>query len=101
MATAVKRKASNRKDEGSAAQGLLDLNEVLARHPGKPVLMPANADDVGGELLSILSKGLYTNPLDCLREYVQNSVDAGAERIAIKVQGNAVFINDTGAGMGL
>jgi DNA mismatch repair ATPase MutL len=49
---------------------------------------------------SILSKGLYTNPLDCLREYVQNSVDAGAERIAIKVQGNAVFINDTGAGMG-
>ena len=24
-------------------------------------------DDIGGQLLPILSKGLYTNPLDCIR----------------------------------
>jgi molecular chaperone HtpG len=63
--------------------------------------MPAKAEDIGGELLSILSKGLYTNPLDCLREYVQNGVDAGARRIAIKVTGNMVSINDDGHGMDL
>ncbi|MGE5445103.1 MAG: ATP-binding protein [Ignavibacteriales bacterium] len=55
--------------------------------------------DIGGELLPILSKGLYTNPLNCIREYVQNGVDAGASEIKIKVTGSSVIIFDNGTGM--
>jgi hypothetical protein len=55
--------------------------------------------DIGGQLLPILSKGLYTNPLDCIREYVQNSVDAGAKKVTIKITGNSVTIHDNGHGM--
>jgi hypothetical protein len=56
-------------------------------------------DDIGGQLLPILSKGLYTNPLDCIREYVQNGVDAGAQKVTIKITGNSVTIHDNGHGM--
>ena len=37
--------------------------------------------EVGGELLDILSRGLYSDAKDALREYVQNGVDAGAKHI--------------------
>jgi hypothetical protein len=30
------------------------------------VPLPLASGDIGGELIAILSKGLYTNPLDCL-----------------------------------
>jgi len=66
---------------------------------GKFVTIPAKDDDIGGQLLPILSKGLYTNPLDCIREYVQNSVDAGAKKVTIKITGNSVLVHDTGQGM--
>jgi HSP90 family molecular chaperone len=33
-------------------------------------------EDIGGEILPILTTGLYGNTLDALREYIQNSVDA-------------------------
>lgn len=56
-------------------------------------------DDLGGELLSVLSEGLYENPLHALREYVQNSVDALATGITIKVTGRSVFVTDDGEGM--
>lgn len=56
-------------------------------------------DEIGGELLNILSKGLYTNPLDAIREYVQNSIDANADEVEIQVTGNSVFIRDNGEGM--
>ena len=58
-------------------------------------------DDIGGELLAILTKGLYTNSMDCIREYVQNAVDAGADNVKIKITGNSVFIRDDGRGMDL
>lgn len=55
--------------------------------------------DIGAELLPILSKGLYTNPLDCIREYVQNGVDANATEVTIQITGNSVYIHDNGDGM--
>jgi hypothetical protein len=60
---------------------------------------PVSAEDVGGELLPILSKGLYTNPLDAIREYVQNAVDAIATQVTIQITGNSVWILDDGFGM--
>jgi hypothetical protein len=66
---------------------------------GKYGKIAAVDSDIGGQLLPILSKGLYTNPLDCIREYVQNSVDADAKSVSIKITGNSVIIHDTGHGM--
>jgi hypothetical protein len=63
--------------------------------------LAAQSGDIGGELIAILSKGLYTNPLDCLREYAQNGVDARATTITLKITGNTVMVYDDGVGMGL
>ena len=73
---------------------------LTASH-GKPIPLAASQQDIGGELMAILSKGLYTNPLDCLREYAQNAVDAKADSITIKITGNTAMIMDDGVGMGL
>lgn len=67
--------------------------------PGEVTRVPVSEDEIGGELLNILSKGLYTNPLDAIREYVQNSIDANADQVEIQVTGNSVFILDYGDGM--
>lgn len=77
------------------------LDEQLDEQPGKLMKLPINLEDVGGELLAVLSKGLYTNPLDCIREYVQNAVDAKASNVTIKITGNSVIIFDDGSGMNL
>jgi hypothetical protein len=61
--------------------------------------IPLDEHDIGAELLPILTKGLYTNPLDCIREYVQNGVDANATELTIKITGNSVLIRDNGTGM--
>lgn len=55
--------------------------------------------EVGGELLDILSRGLYSDARDALREYVQNGVDAGASQITITIDGPNVVIRDDGSGM--
>lgn len=55
--------------------------------------------DIGAEIISILTKGMYQDPRDALREYVQNGIDAGAKDITIKVRNNSVSIIDTGIGM--
>ena len=55
--------------------------------------------EVGGELLDILSRGLYSDAKDALREYVQNGVDAGADHILITVDGSQAVIRDDGHGM--
>ena len=54
---------------------------------------------IGGELISILTRGMYQDPRDTLREYVQNGVDANAQVIDIKVRGNSIIIEDDGSGM--
>src|SRR2546430_5358998 len=82
-------------------QTIFDLLDELDKQPGKPVEWPVHSEDIGGELLAILSKGLYTNPLDCIREYVQNAVDARAKNVTIKITGNSVVILDNGQGMSL
>lgn len=55
--------------------------------------------DIGAEVISILTKGMYQDPRDALREYVQNGIDAGADHISIKVRLNTVAITDNGSGM--
>lgn len=56
---------------------------------------------IGGRLLETITAGLYNNNLNCLREYVQNSIDAGAKNIEIYFEnGNQnLIILDDGAGM--
>src|SRR6266849_7282266 len=79
----------------------LSLFELLEKEEGNSVEWPVQSDDIGGELLAILSKGLYPDPLDCIREYVQNSVDALAKTVTIRITGNSVIISDDGFGMNL
>ena len=50
-------------------------------------------------MLDILSRGLYSDAKDALREYVQNSVDAHAEHVIITVDGSRTTIRDDGTGM--
>ena len=56
-------------------------------------------EDIGAEILPILTTGLYRNTLDALREYVQNAVDAGADAIAVNIDPDVVSITDNGTGM--
>jgi hypothetical protein len=67
--------------------------------PGETVSIPLPEMGVGGELLNILSKGLYTNPIDAIREYVQNAIDANSAEVQIQITGNSVWILDYGDGM--
>jgi len=55
--------------------------------------------DIGAEIVSILTKGMYPDPRDALREYVQNGVDAGTKNIDIKIRVNSVVVEDDGHGM--
>ena len=48
--------------------------------------------DIGAELLPIITSGLYRDPLDTLREYIQNSIDAGANEINIKITSDIITI---------
>ena len=89
-------------DQGAAYQQMkLPLEDLLDAHPGELIPLDIDVNDIGGELLSILSTGLYTNPLDCMREYVQNAVDANAHTATIKITGNSVHVFDDGDGMAL
>jgi molecular chaperone HtpG len=55
--------------------------------------------DIGGEIISILTRGMYLDPKDALREYVQNGVDAQASHISIKIRQDIIVIQDNGSGM--
>ena len=61
--------------------------------------IPPEPWEVGGELLDILSRGLYTDAKDALREYIQNSVDANADNVHITIDGPVVTVRDDGHGM--
>jgi hypothetical protein len=80
-------------------QQLSFIKQLESLPIGKIISVPISESEIGGELLNILSKGLYTNPLDAIREYVQNSIDAGAKEVTIHVTGNSVNILDRGSGM--
>lgn len=55
--------------------------------------------DIGGELLPILTTGLYRDALDTLREYIQNSLDAKAKEIFLEIDSDQIVITDDGDGM--
>jgi len=54
---------------------------------------------IGAEVISILTRGMYPDPKDALREYVQNGVDANAKNIEIKIRGTSIVVIDDGHGM--
>ena len=58
-------------------------------------------DDIGGELLPILTRGLYRDSLDALREYIQNAIDAEATQVRLSIDPDVVSITDDGVGMDL
>jgi len=57
--------------------------------------------DIGAEVLSILTRGMYPEPKDTLREYIQNGIDANAKVIHIRVRTNTITVEDNGFGMNL
>ena len=61
--------------------------------------LPLEPRDIGGELLDILSRGLYSNAKDAIREYAQNGIDANASNIWVNVDGPRVTVYDDGQGM--
>ncbi len=56
-------------------------------------------EDIGGEVLSILTTGLYRDPLDTLREYIQNAIDADCDHIAVTIDPDTIAVTDNGVGM--
>lgn len=64
--------------------------------PGK---VRFSKEDIGGEILPILTTGLYRDILDTLREYVQNAIDAHCKQIEIIIDPDTITISDDGAGM--
>ncbi|NQU04645.1 MAG: ATP-binding protein [Calditrichaeota bacterium] len=57
------------------------------------------SSDIGAELLPIITQGLYSNPLDTLREYIQNGIDAGTKSIDIRISSDVISVRDYGSGM--
>ena len=60
--------------------------EGLEKSCGKPIALPANQQEIGGELIAILSKGLYTNPLDCLRDTRKTRLTPKLAQSPLKLQ---------------
>jgi len=56
---------------------------------------------VGSQILTQLSKGVYSNPEMALKELISNAYDADASTVTIetKSSGNALIIHDDGKGM--
>ena len=61
--------------------------------------MKVTKHDIGGELISIITKGMYADPRDALREYVQNGIDASATNVTIRVRPDNISVIDDGVGM--
>jgi len=61
--------------------------------------MKVSKFDVGAEVISILTKGMYPDPRDAVREYIQNAIDAGSKDVEVKVRQSSVVIEDNGLGM--
>lgn len=55
--------------------------------------------DIGGEIISILTRGMYLDPKDALREYIQNGIDAQAKDVSIKIRQDSIVVVDNGFGM--
>jgi len=55
--------------------------------------------DIGAEVISILTRGMYPDPRDAVREYIQNGVDAGSKKVNVKIRQNSIIVQDDGCGM--
>lgn len=55
--------------------------------------------DIGAEIIAILTRGMYPDPKDALREYIQNGVDAKAHSISVKIRQGNIVVQDDGTGM--
>ena len=55
--------------------------------------------DIGAEIISIITKGMYPDPKDALREYIQNGVDAHAKKMSVKIRQESIVVEDDGIGM--
>lgn len=55
--------------------------------------------DIGAEIISILTRGMYPDPRDAVREYIQNAVDAKAPDVSVKIRIDSVVVDDNGVGM--
>jgi hypothetical protein len=55
--------------------------------------------DIGAEVISIITKGMYPDPKDALREYIQNGVDASATEMSVKIRQETIVVEDNGTGM--
>lgn len=67
--------------------------------PSKRGSMKFSKFDIGAEIISILTRGMYPDPKDALREYIQNGVDAKATHVDVKIRQNNIIIQDNGYGM--
>ncbi len=56
-------------------------------------------DDIGIMLLESITQGLYHDPLNSIREYVQNEFDSSADNIEITTSGEKISIIGNGNGM--
>src|SRR5438034_8561141 len=56
-------------------------------------------EDIGGEILPILTTGLYRDVFDTLREYIQNSIDANSQHVEVIIDPDTITVNDDGEGM--
>ena len=61
--------------------------------------MKVDKFDIGAEVISILTRGMYPDPRDAIREYIQNAIDAGSTSVDVKVRPSSVVIEDDGSGM--
>jgi len=61
--------------------------------------MKITKHDIGAEVISILTRGMYPDPRDALREYIQNGVDAKAKNMTLKIKQDSIIIEDDGHGM--
>jgi len=57
-------------------------------------------ESIGSKVMETLTSGLYDGNLNCLREYVQNSIDSKASNIEIEFENKTtLIIRDDGSGM--
>ena len=64
-----------------------------------PRIAGINKNDIGGEILPIITRGLYRDPLDAIREYIQNAIDAKAKEVDLHLSRDIVVVSDDGVGM--
>ena len=64
-------------------------------------ILKFDKNPIGASVLEAITSGLYTNNLNCIREYLQNALDAGALKVEISYinGGSSIEIRDDGRGM--